>query len=73
MIAKSVDLKGITRALPKRPDQIRNWHPKLRAEPDLPECKRETIVIGMTLDVAEESQRLPSQRTRGWVTRLQCI
>jgi len=70
MIAKIVDLKSITRTLPRRPNQIRYWHPKLSAKPNLPKCKREAIVIGTTLDVAEEPQRLPSQGARRGVTRL---
>jgi hypothetical protein len=37
-------VKSITRTLPKRPNQIRYWHPKLRAKPDLPKCKREAIL-----------------------------
>jgi hypothetical protein len=73
MIAQSVNLKNITRTLPRRPNQIRYCHPKLSAKPNLPECKREAIVIGTTLDVAEEPQRLPSQSVRRGVTRLQRI
>jgi hypothetical protein len=70
VVSEIVDLKSITRTLPKRPNQIRYWHPKLRAKPDLPKCKREEIVIGTTLDVAEEPQRLPRQGARRGVTRL---
>jgi hypothetical protein len=70
MITKSVDLKSITRTLPRRPNQIRYWHPKMSAETNLPKCKREEIVIGATFDVAEEPQRLPSQGARRGVTRL---
>jgi hypothetical protein len=70
MITEKVNLKSITGTLPKRPNQIRNWHPQLSAEPDLPKCKREAIVIGTTLDVAEKSQRLPSQGARRGVTGL---
>jgi hypothetical protein len=54
VITEKVNLKSITRTLPKRPNQIRNWHPQMSAEPDLPKCKREAIVIGTTLDVAEK-------------------
>ncbi len=64
VVSKIVDLKNITRTLPKRPNQIRYWHPKLRAKPDLPKYKRESIVIGTTLDVPEEPQRLPRQGVR---------
>jgi len=70
VISEIVDVKSITRTLPKRPNQIRYWYPKLRAKPDLPKCKRESIVIGTTLDVAEEPQRLPSQGAGRGVTRL---
>jgi hypothetical protein len=70
MVSKIVDLKSITGTLPKRPNQIRNWHPQLSAEPYLPKCKREAIVIGTTLDVAEKTQRLPSQGARRGVTGL---
>jgi hypothetical protein len=52
-----VNLKGITGTLPKRPNQIRNWHPELSVEPDLPKVKREVIVIGTTLDVAYPTLR----------------
>jgi hypothetical protein len=68
MITEKVNLKSITGTLSKRPNQIRNWHPQMSAEPDLPKYKREVIVIGTTLDVAEKSQRLPSQGARRGVT-----
>ena len=45
-----VNLKSITRTLPKRPNQFRYWYPKLRAKPNLPKCKRESIIIRATLD-----------------------
>jgi hypothetical protein len=70
VVSKIVDLKSITRTLPKRPNQFRYWYPKLRAKPYLPKCKRESIIIGTTLDVAEEPQSLPRQDTRRDVTRL---
>jgi hypothetical protein len=54
VVSEIVDLKSITRTLPKRDHQFRYWHPKLKANPDLPKCKMEAIVIGATLDVAEE-------------------
>jgi hypothetical protein len=69
VITEKVNLKSITGTLPKRPNQIRNWHPQLSADPDLPKNKRESIIIGTTLDVAEPSQRLPSQGARRGVTR----
>jgi hypothetical protein len=69
VVSKIVDLKNITRTLPKRPNQFRYWYPKLRAKPYLPKCKRESIIIGTTLDVAEELQRLPRQGARRGVTR----
>jgi hypothetical protein len=53
-----------------RPNQFRYWYPKLRAKPYLPKCKRESIIIGTTLDVAEEPQRLPRQGARRGVTRI---
>jgi hypothetical protein len=64
-----VDLKSITGTLPKRPNQFRYWYPKLIAKPYLPECKRESIIIGTTLDVAKEPQSLPRQDPRWGVTR----
>jgi hypothetical protein len=70
VVSKIVDLKSITRTLPKRPNPIRYWDPKLRAKPDLPKCQRESIVIGTTLDETEEPQRLPRQGARRGVTRL---
>jgi hypothetical protein len=70
MVSKIVDLKSITRTLSKRPNQFRYWYPKLRAKPYLLKCKRESIIIGTTLDVAEEPQRLPRQGARRGVTRL---
>ena len=70
VISKMVNLKSITRTLPKRPNQFRYCHPKLREKPDLPKCKRELIVIGTTLDVAEVPQRLPRLGVRRGVTRL---
>jgi hypothetical protein len=70
VVSKIVDLKSITRTLPKRPNQFKYWYPKLRAKPDLPKWKREVIVIGTTLDVTEEPQRLPRQGARRGVTRL---
>jgi hypothetical protein len=70
VVSKIVDLKSITRTLPKRPNQFRYWYPKLRAKPYFPKCKRESIIIGTTLDVAEEPQRLPRQGARRGVTRL---
>jgi hypothetical protein len=53
-----VNLKSITRTLPKRPNQFRYRYPKLRAKPYLPKYKRESIIIRTTLDVSEESKRL---------------
>jgi hypothetical protein len=70
VISKIVDLKSITRTLPKRPNQFWYWYPKLRAKPYLPECKRESIIIGTTPDVTEEPQSLPQQDARWDVTRL---
>ncbi len=64
VITEKVNLKSITGTLSKRSNQIRNWHPQLSAEPYLPKCKREAIVIGTTIDVDEKSQRLPSQGAR---------
>jgi hypothetical protein len=70
MVSKIVDLKSITGTLPKRPNQFRYWYPKFRAKPYLPEHKRESIIIGTSLDVAEEPQSLPRQDARWDVTRL---
>jgi hypothetical protein len=69
VVSKIFDFKSITRTLPKRPNQFRYWYPKLRAKPYLPEYKRESIIIGTTLDVAEEPQRLPRQDARWGVAR----
>ena len=68
-----VNLKSITRTLPKRPNQIRNWHPQLSAKPDLPKCKREAIVIGTTLDVAEGTPEASKSTCETGVTRLFCF